>query len=209
MSSSVGILVFSDDGLTIPLTSIDWGEVTIGQAVTTRLYVRNIGTVNTTLNITAESFVPSGLYSNVITSSDYDGSVIPPSMSRAIILSLTVLEATPGTDFSFNVGVTPTGAQDMGVLHVTTSPAAGEIYVDGFLVGVGEYTGPQTVGQHLVSFSIAEGYITPDDIIAEISVGLTTTISAVYRLRQMMNMQFTVLGTMVFGSVILIAQDKK
>jgi hypothetical protein len=78
-------------------------------------------------------------------------------------------------DVQVEAAPTPTG-----ILAVSTSPIAGQIYVDGSLVGTGSYTATYTVGQLTVSFGDVAGYYTPLSQTVQILENQTTTVDVVY-----------------------------
>lgn len=101
---TVGLDVFEDANLTIPLLSIDWGMVGPGQNVTVPIYVQSTSTMPVSLSLSEENWVPLNATIWIGLSWDYNGSLLQPNDSVPLVLTLTVSEnVTSITSFSFDI----------------------------------------------------------------------------------------------------------
>lgn len=104
--AGVNLGVFSDSGCTIPVTSINWGNVTPGGSVTHQVYIENSGTNNMTLSLSNSSWSPSGVDANLTLTWDKEGANVNLGVPNAVLATLTLTASasfTTGTDFSVNV----------------------------------------------------------------------------------------------------------
>jgi uncharacterized lipoprotein YddW (UPF0748 family) len=74
-------------------------------------------------------------------------------------------------------GIATTG---QGVLTVETTPVAGNIYVDGQLMGNGYWSDFLYVGTHLVSYGPVAGYVAPCTRFVDVFDNQTTTVTGTY-----------------------------
>lgn len=67
-----------------------------------------------------------------------------------------------------------------GTLKVATTPVAGDIFVNGELIGNGSISIPLLVGLYTVSFGSVTNHITPNNFTASVFENQTTVITGVY-----------------------------
>jgi hypothetical protein len=75
---------------------------------------------------------------------------------------------------------TPTPLPEPGTLHIWTTPEPGDIYVDGELVGNGEWTHDVEAGTYAISFGAINGYTTPAEQTVEVHEAETVDVEGVY-----------------------------
>jgi hypothetical protein len=103
----VNVGIFQDSGCTQQLTSVDWGTLDNGTSSVKTVYVKNEGTVNMTLSLSNNTWVPSGAVDYMALTWNREGYVLANGTSIDAGLTLSVLPSfTNGTDFSFNIVIT-------------------------------------------------------------------------------------------------------
>jgi hypothetical protein len=109
-SSQSLIGIYSDQGCTVALSSINWGKLTPGATSTLTLYVLNQGNSAVTLSKAMSNFSPSTLSSYLTLNWDYSGQALNSGATLKITLALTVSTSTPTmASFSFSNSITATG----------------------------------------------------------------------------------------------------
>ena len=108
--ANVNMGVYSDAACTKSITSVNWGVCYPGSPYTAVVYVKNLGTVNTTFTIQTSGWNPSAASSDITLSSDYTGRTIAAGTSLKVTLTLTVASSIKDiTSFSFNIGIVSQG----------------------------------------------------------------------------------------------------
>jgi hypothetical protein len=107
--SSVNVGVYSDSGCTQNCTTLDWGAITPGNAVTRTIYVKNTGTLPVTLSMTSGSWVPSNANTYLTLTWNRGGTVLAVGSSIQATLTLTASSSAGNlTTFNFNIIITGT-----------------------------------------------------------------------------------------------------
>ncbi len=90
-------------------TSIGWGTLDNGTSVNRTIYVRNTGTVNMTLSMTASNWSPSGANSYLTLSWDQEGKNVTANSYVPAELMMSVSPSfTNGTAFSVDITIAGT-----------------------------------------------------------------------------------------------------
>ena len=107
--NSVNVGVYLDSGCTQNCTTIDWGTITPGNAVTRTVYVKNTGTLPVTLSMTSGGWVPSNANTYLTLTWNRGGTVRAVGSSIQATLTLTASSSAGNlTSFSFNIIITGT-----------------------------------------------------------------------------------------------------
>jgi hypothetical protein len=105
--TTVNVGVYTDSGCTENCTSISWGTMYPGNSTSVTVYVKNTGTKQITLSMTAISWAPEDADDYLTLSWDQQGTVLDADDSVSAELTLT---ADPDTgdlaDFSFDIIIT-------------------------------------------------------------------------------------------------------
>ena len=106
---TVNVGVYSDSECTQNLTSIDWGNVPVGESVDRTIYLKNTGTAPITLGMTLTGWLPSGAEQFIDITWDRQDVVLAAGESCGATLTLSVSQDITGvTNFSVNVVITGT-----------------------------------------------------------------------------------------------------
>lgn len=107
---AVGVGVYLDPALTVPLTEINWGVLEPGEEKNHTAYIKNESNVPITLVLTTENWSPLNASSFVALTWDYDGQLLEVDGSVEVTFTLTVDPAISGIEaFSFNIVIVGTG----------------------------------------------------------------------------------------------------
>jgi hypothetical protein len=105
----ISVNLYSNAGCTVPLTSVDWGNINNGTSTNSTIYVKNEGTANMTLTMTASGWSPLNATTYITLTWDRESYVLANQTSVAANLTLTVSPLlTDGMDFSMSVTITGT-----------------------------------------------------------------------------------------------------
>ena len=106
-SALIGI--YSDPACTTTLSSISFGQLTVGATKTITIYVHNQGNQGVTLSKSITNYNPATLSTYLTLTWDYSNQTVSPSATLAVKLSLTVAPNTPATNnFGFSATITAT-----------------------------------------------------------------------------------------------------
>jgi hypothetical protein len=108
--TAVGVGVYSDNGCTTVLSTIDWGTLNPGDVQTFTMYVRNEGNVPVTLNMIEENWNPGSASSYITLTWNQENQVLPVGQVVQASLTLTVSSSINDVT-SFNFDITITGTQ--------------------------------------------------------------------------------------------------
>jgi len=107
---AVGVEVYVDPELTVPLREISWGSVEPGESKTFTAYIRNSGNSPITLSLDTENWVPANASSMIQVSWDYSGGTVDAWQAVMVEFELHVDFAVLGIDtFSFTMVITGSG----------------------------------------------------------------------------------------------------
>jgi hypothetical protein len=99
--------VYWDAPRTKPVTSVDWGDLTVGETKTTTMYVQNEGNERCTLSVTMANWQAANK-SNIATFSCQEPAIMP-GQTVQINPSLTIFSNASGvSSFSFDIVFTAT-----------------------------------------------------------------------------------------------------
>lgn len=106
-----GLGVYSDSACTQTLSSIAWGNITVGGTASYVFYIKNTGSANATLSMTTSSWSPSTASEYITVSWNQNGEVLTPGQVANTTLTLTVSPSTGTsvTTFSNDIVITGTG----------------------------------------------------------------------------------------------------
>jgi hypothetical protein len=106
---TIGVSVYSDSGCTQKLTTITWGSLTPGTKQNVTGYIRNEGTVATTLTMTTGSWNSTQASTYLKLSWNREGYQLAHQTTSQVTLTLTVPSNITGvTGFSFVITITGT-----------------------------------------------------------------------------------------------------
>ena len=113
--SAVGLDLFTNSSLTVPLTSIDWGVLNPGDMAGVSFYARNSGNINVTLSIATGNWTLNGVSSNQTSflafSWNYTNQILLPTQAVPLQLTLTVSPQILNiTSFTFDIFINATKA---------------------------------------------------------------------------------------------------
>jgi len=110
VSTSANLAVYADSGCTQPLSSISWGTLTPGGAITQTIYLKNTSNgLSLTLSMTTNSWSPTSANGPITITWDQEGTILQPAQSVAATLTLTVSSSISDiTGFSVNISITGT-----------------------------------------------------------------------------------------------------
>jgi hypothetical protein len=107
---TVNVGVYSDANCTVPVSSLVWGTVEPGASPVETVYVKNLGTVTETLNMTSNAWTPSACSSYMTLTWDAENASVTVGNAVKADFTLTISSSVTGiTSFSFNIVVTGTG----------------------------------------------------------------------------------------------------
>lgn len=106
---AIGVNLYRDIECTLSLSSIPWGFIEPGGTKNYNIYARNEGDYNIylTLDIDANSWIPTEASNYLVLSWNYDNSTIIPDDVKEITLDLYCDPSVTGVDtFSFDIIIT-------------------------------------------------------------------------------------------------------
>jgi hypothetical protein len=107
--TTVNVGAYQDVGCTQVLSSIDWGSVVPGSSSNRTIYVKNTGNAPISLNMTVNTWSPSGAANYMGLTWNQESTVLNVGNSVATLLVLSVSASITGiTTFSFNATITGT-----------------------------------------------------------------------------------------------------
>ena len=107
---AVGVGVYQDPSLTVPLTEINWGILEPGEEKNHTAYIRNESNVPITLVLTTENWSPVNASSFVALTWDYEGQLLEVDGFVEVAFTLVVDPAISGIEaFSFDIVIVGTG----------------------------------------------------------------------------------------------------
>lgn len=101
--------IYVDSACTISLSTINWGLVPAGSNSTFIAYIKNTGTIPTTLSLATSAWSPTNATNYIAISWDKQGAVLNTGQSMAATITLTVSPLITGiTTFSNTITITGT-----------------------------------------------------------------------------------------------------
>jgi hypothetical protein len=86
--TEVDLGVYRDRACTQPLSSLNWGTCYPEQNKTMTVYIKNLGTLNITVSIRTDNWVPTNAESHYILYANGDGTTLSPNDTVAITFNL-------------------------------------------------------------------------------------------------------------------------
>jgi hypothetical protein len=111
VQSSPNIGIYNNNACTQNASSIDWGTIQPGNSASRTIYIKNHGTNNATLNLSAIDWNPANANGAITLAWNIDGKTLAPNEVVQATLTLTISTTidTSITTFSFNIQITGTG----------------------------------------------------------------------------------------------------
>jgi hypothetical protein len=111
VASTVDVGVYTDSACTTNCTSISWGTLAPGATVTRTVYVKNLGTLPETLDMTTSGWNPANANGPITFTWNRASYVLNASQSVSATLTLAVSSSINSsiTNFSFNIIISGTG----------------------------------------------------------------------------------------------------
>ncbi|MFB0523975.1 MAG: hypothetical protein ACETVZ_00415 [Phycisphaerae bacterium] len=107
---AIGVGVYQDPELTVPLTEINWGILEPGEEKNQSAYIKNESNVPVTLVLTTENWSPQNASSFIALTWDYDGQLLGVDGFVEVTFTLAVDPTISGIDtFSFDIVIVGTG----------------------------------------------------------------------------------------------------
>jgi hypothetical protein len=107
---TIAVKVYYDQACTDPVTSFDWGTLSVGSTNNLTIYVRNEGCVPVTL-AKAVTWYTANASAYLALNWDYKGQTLTASAVIRVVLTLAVASDIPPSfgDFSLDLTITATG----------------------------------------------------------------------------------------------------
>jgi uncharacterized membrane protein len=106
--SAVGVSLYSDAGLTTPMSSITWGTLNPGGQVSTTVYIKNTGNIPETLSMATTGWTPSNANTYLTCTWNPTATNIAAGASTSATITLAVSGSATITSFSFSIIITGT-----------------------------------------------------------------------------------------------------
>jgi len=107
---AVGVGVYQDPALTVPLTEINWGVLEPGEEMNHTAYIENESNVPITLVLTTDNWSPMNASNFITLTWDYDGQSVAIGGFVEAIFTLAVDPAISGIEtFSFDIVIVGSG----------------------------------------------------------------------------------------------------
>ena len=108
--ASANIGIYSDSTCIQSLTSMDWGTIEPGGAVTRTIYIKNIGTIPLTLSLATFSWYPSTANAYMTVTWNLENYVLDVGYSKSTTITITTSTiASSITAFGVDIVITGTG----------------------------------------------------------------------------------------------------
>jgi len=109
ISNSISLGVYTDAACTTPATSITFGTLTPGTVVTRMVYVKNLGSVTTSLQCQFSNLAPVDAANHVTFVWDKENQILAPQGSVPATFTLTILpDMHDISSFSLDINITAT-----------------------------------------------------------------------------------------------------
>jgi len=107
---TVNVGVYSDSACTQTVSSLTWGTINAGTSTVKTVYVKNLGSVTMTLNMTSNSWTPSNCLTYMSLTWDAGNASVAVGNHVQADFNLTVSPSITGvTAFSFTIVITGSG----------------------------------------------------------------------------------------------------
>jgi hypothetical protein len=107
---TVNVGVYSNTACTQTVSSLAWGTMNPGTSTVQTVYVKNLGSVTMTLNMTSNSWTPSNSPTYMSLTWNAEGESVAAGSSVQANFTLTISPSITGISaFSFNIVITGSG----------------------------------------------------------------------------------------------------
>jgi len=107
---AIGIAVYADEAGTIPVSSINWGQIPPGGNSIATVYCKNTGNAPINMTMFADNWNPAVAANYMTLSWDYADQIINPGATLKVVFTLNVSPAVIGfTAFSFDITIVGQG----------------------------------------------------------------------------------------------------
>jgi len=107
---TIGVEVYADVGLLIPVNNINWSVLEPGDVRNLTVYVKNAGSAPSNLSMWTDAWNPPVAETYIALTWDYDGTILEPGQVIPVVLTLTVdTNITGVTKFSFDIWISAEG----------------------------------------------------------------------------------------------------
>jgi len=104
--SSLG--VYWDKACTKPISTISWGNISVGSEKDVIVFIKNLGSNSVALSMNMSALTPSSAYLKIYLCWDYSGQLVGPGSTTEVTLRLFVTQSISGvSSFSFNINIEP------------------------------------------------------------------------------------------------------
>jgi len=101
---TVGVEVYWNPNATQLVANIDWGIVEPNSTVEKTVYMKNLGNVPVTLNLTTKNWNPANASNFILLSWNYTGFLVDPDLVVPVVLTLSISAEISGIEsFSFDI----------------------------------------------------------------------------------------------------------
>jgi hypothetical protein len=102
--ADVDLGVYSNSAATQPLSAINWGMCYVEENTTVIVYIKNLGTLDTTLSVITDNWTPASAESSYLLSTNCEGQTLAPNDVFTATLTLYPLVTASQFDtFSFDI----------------------------------------------------------------------------------------------------------
>ena len=104
---SVGLEAYSDSGAALPVSSVEWGDISPGGSSSATLYFKSISSNPVSLSLAIEGWNPATAADYMTVTWDYNGVQLQPGEVREVKFNLLVSGEISGVSgFSFDLVIT-------------------------------------------------------------------------------------------------------
>jgi hypothetical protein len=104
--NAIGVGIYWDSACANPVSSISWGSIDPGSNVNKTVYIKNEGTTNVGLSMSASNWSPTNASNYMALSWDYNGQPLSANSVLEVKLTLSVSPDVTGiTNFSFDITI--------------------------------------------------------------------------------------------------------
>jgi hypothetical protein len=105
--NAIGVGVYWESSCTNEVSTIDWGYMNPGATKDVRIYIKNEGTIQMTLNMTTHDWSPTSAASYIVLSWNREGSQVDSGSVSSAVLTLSVSPSISDVqDFDFVITIT-------------------------------------------------------------------------------------------------------
>jgi hypothetical protein len=106
--SAVGLSIYSNSGLTTPMSAITWGTLNPGGQTTVTIYLKNTGNIAENLTMNASNWSPSNANTYLTCTWTPTATTLAAGASTSATITLSASSNAPTTSYSFSLSITGT-----------------------------------------------------------------------------------------------------